>query len=106
MHVKWMEWSGYAWPIQYIFEQKGWCWERFLVNLITEYLEKTLKYAEQNCNDHPPVVVAASTGKLATNINDTPLDSAFFLPVRKGSFNQGKLGKWKAARTSNEIQTS
>ena len=25
----------------------------FLVNLITEYLKKTLKYAGQNCDDHP-----------------------------------------------------
>ena len=64
----------------------------FLVNLITESLKKTLKYAEQNFDDHPSVVVTATTGKAATNINATTLHSAFSLPVREGSFNQGKLG--------------
>ena len=65
----------------------------FLVNLITGYLKKTLKYAGQNCDDHPSVVVTASTGKAATNTNCTTLHSAFSLPAREGSFNQGKLGK-------------
>ena len=66
--------------------------ESFLVNLITEYLKKTLKYAGQNCDDHPPVVVTASAGKAATNIYGTTLHSAFSLLVREAFFNQGKLG--------------
>ena len=65
--------------------------KRFLANLITEYLKKSLKYAGQNCDDHPSVVVTASTGKAATNINVITLNLAFSLPVREGSFNQGKL---------------
>ena len=64
----------------------------FLANLITEYLKKTLKYAGQNCDDHPSFVATTSTEKAATNINATTLHSAFSLPVREGSFNQGKLG--------------
>ena len=58
-----------------------------LVNLITEYLKKTLKYAGRNCDDHPSVVVTVSIGKAATNINGTTLHSAFSLPLREGSFN-------------------
>ena len=64
----------------------------FFVNLITQYLKKTLKYAGRNCNDHQSVVITAFT---ATNINGTILHSAFSLPVREGSFNQGKLGNEK-----------
>ena len=64
----------------------------FFVNLITEYLKKTLKYAGRNCNDHQSVVITAFSGKAATNINGTILHSAFSLPVRESSFNQGKLG--------------
>ena len=64
----------------------------FFVNLVTECLKKTLKYAGRNCDDHPSVVVTASTGKAATNINGTILYSAFSFSVREGSFNQGKLG--------------
>ena len=63
-----------------------------LANLITEFLKKTLKYAGQNCEDHPSVVITASTGKAVSNINGTTLHSTFSLPVREGSFNQGKLG--------------
>ena len=64
----------------------------FLANLITEYLKKTLKYAGQNCDDHPSVVVTASTGKAATNINARTLHPSFSLPVKECYFNQGELG--------------
>ena len=57
--------------------------ESFLVNLITEYLKKTLKYAGQNCDDHLSVVVTASAGKAARNIYGTTLHSAFSLLVRE-----------------------
>ena len=53
-----------------------------LANLITEFLKKTLKYAGQNCEYHPSVVITASTGKAASNINGTTLRLAFSLPVR------------------------
>ena len=43
--------------------------------------KKTLKYAGQNCDYHPSVVVTASTGKAATNINASTLHSAFSGPV-------------------------
>ena len=59
----------------------------FFVNLVTECLKKTLKYAGRNCDDHPSVVVTVSIGKAATNINGTTLHSAFSLPLREGSFN-------------------
>ena len=35
-------------------------------------------------DDHPAVVVAASTGKGAINVNATTLRSEFGLPVREG----------------------
>ena len=53
-----------------------------LANLITEFLKKTLKYTGQNCEYHPSVVITASTGKAASNINGTTLRLAFSLPVR------------------------
>ena len=53
----------------------------FVVNCITEYLRKTLKYPGQNFDQQPSVKVTASTGKAATNINGTTLHSAFKLPV-------------------------
>ena len=58
----------------------------FLINLITEYLKKTLKHARQNCDDHPSVVVTAATGKAVTNIYGTTLHSAFFSPCERSLF--------------------
>ena len=56
----------------------------FLTKLITEYMKKTLKTLGQNVDEHPAVVVKASTGKAAINVNGTTLHSAFGLPVREG----------------------
>ena len=35
-------------------------------------------------NEHPAVVVAGSTGKVAINVNGTTLHSKIGLPVREG----------------------
>ena len=68
----------------------------FLVNLITEYLKKGLRYPVQNWDEEPSVVVTASTGKAATNINGTTLHSAFQLPVTSGgALNTRKLSNEK-----------
>ena len=56
----------------------------FLVNVITEYLKRILRYPNQTL-DEPSVLVTASTGKAATNINGTTLHSAFHLPVKTGN---------------------
>ena len=39
-------------------------------------MKKTLKTLRQNMDEHPTVVVAASTGKAAINVNGTTLHSA------------------------------
>ena len=67
----------------------------FLTKLITEYMKKTLKTPGQNMDEHPPVIVTASTGKAAINVDGTTLHSAFQLPVREGCFYNTKLGKEK-----------
>ena len=54
----------------------------FLVNCITEYMKKTLKFPGQNYSEEPSIAVTASTGKAATNVNGTTLHSAFKLPVK------------------------
>ena len=56
----------------------------FLVNAITEYLKRILRYPNQTL-DEPSVLVTASTGKAATNINGTTLHSAFHLPIKTGN---------------------
>ena len=56
----------------------------FLTKLIIEYVKNTLKTPGQNMDGHPAVVVTASTGKVALNINGTTLHSVFGLPVREG----------------------
>ena len=53
----------------------------FVVNLMTDYLKKVLRYPGQNPDEQPSVVVTASTGKAATNVNGTTLHSAFKLPT-------------------------
>ena len=53
----------------------------FLVNVIIEYLNKTLMFPGQNSDEHPSIAVTASTGKAACNINGTTLHSAFGLPL-------------------------
>ena len=47
-------------------------------------MKKTLKTPCQNMDEYPAVVVTASTGKAAINVNGTTLHSAFRLPVREG----------------------
>ena len=54
----------------------------FLVNVITEYTKRILKYPKQTL-DQPSVVVTASTGKAATGINGITLHSAFHLSIKK-----------------------
>ena len=54
----------------------------FLVNVITEYLKRILRYPKQTL-DQPSVVVTASTGKAATGINGITLHSAFNLSIKK-----------------------
>ena len=53
----------------------------FLVNTITEYLKRLLRYTGQNIEEQPSVIVTASTGKAASNIGGTTLHSAFKLPL-------------------------
>ena len=54
----------------------------FLVNVITEYLKRVLRYPSQTPNEEPSVLVTASTGKAATGVNGTTLHSAFHLPIK------------------------
>ena len=53
----------------------------FLALVITEFIQRTLKYPGQNL-DQPSVLVTASTGKAATGINGITLHSAFNLPIK------------------------
>lgn len=53
----------------------------FLVNVITEYLKKTLIFPGQNPDNELSISITASTGKAACNINGTTLHSAFKLPI-------------------------
>ena len=53
----------------------------FLVKLITETLKRTLKEPTQNFADQPSVIVTASTGKAAANIEGTTVHTAFKLPL-------------------------
>ena len=53
----------------------------FLVTAITEYLRRVLRYPSQNL-DNPSVLVTASTGKTATNVNGIALYSVFNLPFK------------------------
>ena len=59
----------------------------FLVNFITQYLKRILRFPSQTL-EQPSVLVAASTGKAATNINGTTLHSAFHLPITKGVYRK------------------
>ena len=43
-----------------------------------------MKTRGQNMDEHPAVVVTASRGKVALNVNDITFHSAFRLPVREG----------------------
>ena len=68
----------------------------FLTKVITEYFKRTWKTPGQNMDEHPSVVVTASTGKAAVNIDGTTLHSAFALPVRdNGSFTNLHLSRDK-----------
>ena len=55
----------------------------FLTKVITERMKKTLKIPGQNMAKHPTVLVTASTGKTAINVNGITLHFAFGLPVRE-----------------------
>ena len=66
-----------------MFKWRCWCWKKFLVTTITEYLKKILRYPGQNLYN-PPVLLTTSTGKAATNVNGIALHSAFNLPVKSG----------------------
>ena len=52
----------------------------FLINVLIEYLKKTLVFPGQNPDEEPSIAITASTGKAACNINGTTLHSAFGLP--------------------------
>ncbi|XP_066913784.1 uncharacterized protein [Clytia hemisphaerica] len=59
----------------------------FLVKALTEQLRKILKEPGQNCDTHPSVLVTASTGKAAANIDGTTLHSVLKLPIYgKGTY--------------------
>lgn len=47
-------------------------------------MKKTVKTSDQNMDEHPAVVVTATTGKAAINVNDITFHYAFGLPVREG----------------------
>jgi len=54
----------------------------YLIKAMTEYLRKILKYPGQNSDKEPSVLVTASTGKAASNIDGITAHSAFSLPQR------------------------
>ena len=61
-----------------------------------EYVKKTWKVPGQNMDEHPSVIVTASTGKAAVHIDGMTLHKAFALPVRDNrSFANMKLGRDK-----------
>ena len=62
----------------------------FLVNVIIEYLKKTLVFPGQNSDEEPSIAVTASTGKAACNINGTTVHTAFQLPL----YGQIKDPRW------------
>ncbi|XP_066924610.1 uncharacterized protein [Clytia hemisphaerica] len=65
--------------------------KRFLIKTLTEQLKKILKEPGQNCDKEPSVLVTASTGKAAANIDGTTLHSAFKLPIYgKGTYTINK----------------
>ena len=70
-------------PFQIFLSRGAGVGRSFLVTTVTEYLKRILRYPNQNL-DNPSVVVTASTGKAATNVNGITLHSAFNLPVKSG----------------------
>ena len=69
--------------------------EKSLINTITEYLKRVLRYLRQDV-DQPSVLVTASTGKAATGINGITLHSTFHLPVKS------ELKSYEYKKRSNE----
>ena len=68
----------------------------FLTKCLTEYFKRIWKTPGQNMDEHPSVLVTASTGKAAVHIDGMTLHSAFQLPIRdKFSFQNFKLGRDK-----------
>ena len=63
---------------------------------------KTLRKPGQNMDEHPAIVVTASTGKAATYIDGTTLHSAFALPVREGLFVNTRLSRENKDRFQNK----
>ena len=66
-------------PFHILFSGGASAGKSFLTKLITQY-----KTSGQDMDEHPAVVVAASTGKTVIIVNGTTLLSAFGLPVREG----------------------
>ena len=55
-----------------------------LVNVVTEYLNITLRYPDQTLSE-PSVLTTLSTGKADTGVNGTTLHSTFHLLVKTGN---------------------
>ena len=72
----------------------------FLIEAITEYFKRVLRYTNQNL-DQPSVLVAASTDKATTGINCITLHSAFHLPVKSGL----KSHKYKKKPSDETLHT-
>ena len=49
----------------------------FLVDVIIEYLKKTLLFPGQNSDEQPSIAITASTGKAACNIIGTTVHTGF-----------------------------
>ena len=69
----------------------------YLIQVITEFLRRILRYPDQSILDQPSVLVTASTGKAATNVNGTTLHSAFQLQVRRA----GRIFQYCKAGSEN-----
>ena len=74
----------------------------FVAKAAIEYMKKMLRKPGQNMDEHPAIVVTASTGKAATYIDGTTLHSAFALPVREGLFFNTRLSRENKDRFQNK----
>ena len=71
----------------YIFLSGGaWVGKSLLVNVVTEYLNITLRYHDQTLSE-PWVLTTLSTGKADTGVNGTTLHSMFHLLVKTGNIS-------------------
>ena len=77
----------------------------YFIKVITEYLRKILKYPGQNFEKEPSVIITASTGKAAANIDGTTVHSAFSLPHQgAGSIRNRNLGNEKLHLLRNKYR--